>query len=52
MNPQEKEVVDGAMQAVDGALDNAKSAMDTAIDRIKKEVNQVVIKEPPMSQLH
>ena len=43
--------MDGAMQAVDGALDNAKTAMDTAIDRIKKEVNLQKLKSDSMCQL-
>jgi len=45
------EVVDGAMQAVDGAIDNAKHAMDSAIDRIKREVKLQKQKSNSMCQL-
>jgi len=45
------EVVDGAIQAVDGAIDNAKQAMDTAIDRIKREVELQKQKSDAMCEL-
>ena len=43
--------MDGAMQAVDGAIENAKHAMDTAIQRIKKEVKLEKMKSDSMCDL-